>query len=391
MNKSWISSSQALTLLFLCRIFTLLTVSPASPDTGESLGGGMAVLAPLASLGFQLLLFLPGWLLMRRHPGQNFAQALTGNLGGLGRSASLLLWLFLTVMAALSAVEFEQFLITAVYADAPKLLFAFLFLLVAIYGSHLGVEAFGRFAYFGFVLFAALTGTLLLALAGDFRMSELFAKTPGSAQDFLGAAWAITSGNLEIVCFFLLLPQISGTGKGAFGAIGKKLYFGWSILFSLVSAGLLLLLIGVLGGGSGGGKPYPFYTLAMAAEGTLLARTDAIHMSVWSVLGLLRCCLLLYGANTALRCGVTVTQKQGMRRFVAEHREGVTAVVVVLTAALFSLSDRQALQQIRLIWRGGTVVFLALVALPLAGILGGWLKRHGRRLDDGVGGTGKAV
>ena len=40
MNKSWISSSQALTLLFLCRIFTLLTVSPASPDAGKSLGEG---------------------------------------------------------------------------------------------------------------------------------------------------------------------------------------------------------------------------------------------------------------------------------------------------------------------------------------------------------------
>ena len=128
MNKSWISSSQALTLLFLCRIFTLLTVSPASPDAGKSLGGGMAVLAPLASLGFQLLLFLPGWLLMRRHPGQNFAQALTGNLGGLGRSASLLLWLFLTVMAALSAVEFEQFLITAVYAMRPNCSLLFFFL-----------------------------------------------------------------------------------------------------------------------------------------------------------------------------------------------------------------------------------------------------------------------
>ena len=67
MVKTRISGSQAVVLLFLSRMFALLTVSGGRDG---QVGGGLAVLAALCSFLFQLPLFLPACRLPRRHPGQ---------------------------------------------------------------------------------------------------------------------------------------------------------------------------------------------------------------------------------------------------------------------------------------------------------------------------------
>lgn len=367
MIKTRISGAQALTLLFLCRIFSLLASAPMSSYSNTRIGGGMAVAAAGCSFGVQLLVFWPGWLLMRRHPGQNFVEAVADNLGKFGKGAAFLIWLLLTVQAALSAVEFELFLVTAVYENVSPLLFSLLFLAVAIYGSNLGLEAFSRYSYFGCTLFVLLLGSLFLGLAEDFRFSELFTELPPDLLTFFKTVWSFVSGNLEILCFLLLLPNICGD-ECKHKPLGKGLFIGWTGLYTAAAAALLLLLTGVLGGSWGQGRPYPFYTLAMAAEGTLLARMDAVHMSVWSVLGLLRCCLLLYCANVALRCALTVPEHPGL----AEHREWVTAIGAVLFVLLLHLQS--VLNVVQQIWRGGIVLVTTLWLLPLPALLIGWLR-----------------
>lgn len=377
MIKTKISGAQAVTLLFLCRMFSLLAAAPLSSFSRERIGGGMASLAALCSLGFQLLVFLPGWMLMKRHPGQNFAEALANELGWAGKGAALLLWLFLTVQAGLSAVEFESFLVAAVYEEIPRLMFALLFLAAALYGSYLGLEAFARYAYFGCTLFLLLLGSLFLGLMPDFRFSELFTELPATLPVFLKISWSFVSGNLEILCLLLLLPHIRG-GVGDVPnrqPVGKGLFLCWMGCYTAAAVLLLVLLTGVLGGNWGQARSYPFYTLAMAAEGTLLARMDAVHMSVWSVLGLLRCCLLLYCANMALRCAISIPDGKGCLRFAAEHRQWIT--VLGALGAVLALHISLVYQAVSVVWRGGAVLVTALWLLPLAGLFAGWIRRAG--------------
>jgi len=370
MTQSKISGGQVVLLLYLSRMFTLLAAAPLS-ERGE-IGGGMAAVAALASFGFQLLLFYPGGKLMEQHGGQNFAQASAEVFGRAGKACALLFWLVLMVQAGLSAAEFEGFLLTAVYEDAPGGLFSLLFLAAAIFGAAVGLEAFARFSVFGLTLFLFLLVSLFAGLLPDVRISELFAAQVPSVPVFLRTAWSFASGNLELLCFFLLLPQIRGERSS-----GKGLFYLWSGLYLLTGTALLLLVTCVIGGSSDQGRLYPFYTLAMAAEGTLLARMDAVHMSVWSVLGLLRCCLLLYCANIALRCALPVPLQEGMLRYVSQHREGVTAVGALLAALAMGIP--WVYEPVRFFWRGGGAVTVVLGVIPVAALFWEKLRKAKRR------------
>lgn len=373
MVKTRISGAQAASLLFLSRMFSLL-IAPSGGREGR-VGGGLAALAALCSFLFQLALFFPGWLLMKRHPGQNFAEAVTGCLGKLGKLISLLLWALLVLLAGMSAAEFDRFLVSAVYEQAPKMLFALLFLAAAVYGAWLGLEAFGRYAYFGLTIFLVLAVSLCFSLAGDFQAGELFAQTSASVSSFWKTAWEMAAGDAEILCFLLLLPNLRGSAPSGTGSapVGKRLFFAWNGLYTLAASGFILLTVGVLGGSPSMGHSYPFYTLACAAEGQLFARTDAVHMSMWGVLGLLRCCLLLYCGAVCLRCTATVSSgKNPFMDWVASHRTAVTAIAA-FAAAVFLAGSPQGLNAFRAAWGDGIPLILVLAVLPAAALASGAL------------------
>lgn len=371
MIQTRISGAQAAALLFLSRMFALL-IAPSGGRSGQ-VGGGLAVLAALCSFLFQLALFFPGWLLMKRHPGQNFAEAAAGCLGKAGRLVSVLLWAVLVLLAGMSAAEFDRFLVSAVYEQAPKVLFALLFLAAAVYGAWLGLEAFGRYAYFGLTIFLLLAISLCCSLAGDFQTNELFAQTAASPSSFWGTAWSMAAGDIEILCFFLLLPNLrtGKTGDGTTVPAGKHLFFIWNGLYTLTACGFILLTAGVLGGSPAMGHSYPFYTLACAAEGQLFARTDAVHMSMWGILGLLRCCLLLYCGAVSLRCAATASSgKNPVVDWIASHRTAVTAAAAVL-AAIFAAGSPKILNALRSAWGKGIPLSSILVVLPSVALLAG--------------------
>ena len=372
MIQTRISGAQAAALLFLSRMFALL-ITPAGGGQAGQASGGLAALAALASFLFQLALFIPGWLLMKRNPGQNFSEAVTGCLGNFGKGISLMLWAVLVLLAGISAAEFDRFLVSAVYEQAPKMLFALLFLAAAVYGAWLGLEAFGRYAYFGLTIFFILAVSLCLSLSGDFHTGELYAQTSVSAPSFWGTAWGMAAGDIEILCFFLLLPNLrSGqTGEGRTVPAGKRLFFVWNGLYTLAACGFILLTVGVLGGSPSEGHNYPFYTLACAAEGQLFARMDAVHMSMWGVFGLLRCCLLLYCARVCLRCVMTVSSgKNKLADWIAAHRTFVTAAAA-FAAAILSAGSPKVLNAFRSVLGKGIPLFLLLIVLPAIALIAG--------------------
>ena len=384
MIQTRISGAQAAALLFLSRMFALL-IAPSGGQAGQ-VGGGLAALAALGSFLFQLALFFPGWILMKRHPGQNFAEAVTGCLGKAGKVVSLILWAVLILLAGMSAAEFDRFLVSAVYGQAPQMLFAVLFLAAAVYGAWLGLEAFGRYAYFGLTIFLLLAVSLCFSLGGDFQMNELFAQTSVSVPSFWGTAWGMAAADIEILCFFLLLPNLrSGeTGEGRTVPAGKRLFFAWNGLYTLTACGFILLTVGVLGGSPSEGHNYPFYTLACAAEGQLFARTDAVHMSMWGVLGLLRCCLLLYCATVCLRCVATVSSgKNPVTDWISSHRTAVTGIAA-FAAAVFSAGSPKVLNMLRSVWGKGIPLFLLLIILPIISLVAGAV-RSSKKEKEGVG------
>lgn len=370
MNQTRIGAGQALLLLLLCRMVSLLAAAPLS-DRGE-IGGGMAAAALGLSFFAELLLFWPGWLLMRRHRGQDFAQALSAEFGRFGAGAALFLWLVLTVQAGLTAAEFEGFLRTAVYRDAPELVFGLLFLLAAAFGVSVGLEALARFTTFGGVLFLVLAVSLFGSLLSQARVSELYAAPLPTFPVFLGTAWSFVSGGLETVCFFLLLPRIRKERENA----GAGLYLLWKVLYLLLAAAFLLLATCVLGGSGEQGRLYPFYTLAMAAT-----RLDAVHMSVWSVLGLLRCALMLWGANTALRCAFPVPVKGGVLRLISSHRGAVTTFCAA--GMLWLLRFAPVYRVVRFLWREGIVLFAVLWMLPRTALTVRFVRRKLERRKTG--------
>ena len=359
MREAKIGTVQALLLLLLSRIVSLLAAAPLSRQ-GE-IGGGMTLVALLLSYGMVILLFLPGFWLLCRHPGADYAQALTMELG---RGAAFFLWLVLTVQAGLTAAEFERFLLTAVYTDAPETVFALLFLGAAVFGVCAGLEAFARFTTFCGTLFFLLTAGLFFRLWQDIRLTELFAAPMPTLPVFLGTSWSFVSGCMELPCFFLLLSHLRMETRK-----GKGLFLIWNTLYLFLAGALLFLVTCVLGGSAEQGREYPFYTLAMAAEGTLLTRMDALHMSVWSVLGLLRCMLMLWGADKALRCARSLPGERGTRI-------ALTTVGAAVTLLLLRFPD--VYRSVRYLWREGILLVILLVLFPAAV----FLMRLGRNLIE---------
>ncbi len=352
-----ISGAQGAVLLFLCRIFSLLTLT-LRPE--QQVNGGTALFALVFAPLSQLLVILPGWLLLRRFPDRSLPEIGVLALGKWAKVFSFLLWGMLVLLCAGTVSEFQFFLSASSYENPPVYLFAALLLAAAGYGAYLGLEAFARFSLFVLGAFLLSFGLIGGSLLPEIRLNQLLPPLAEGWEKVGASAWAFVAKDWEALLFLLLAPRLR-RGK-------KSCYAAWNLLYLAAAAGMIFLSSTVLGE-YGGLCRYPFFTLASLTEISALERLDSLHMAVWSFLAFLRTTLTLWLAKEVWK---SFAPKKWAEQSFWFSLGAVAGLSFVLTGDVTRLSR---------LGQGigtGIPVLLFLVALPLLYLIAAVLRKKGK-------------
>lgn len=300
---------QLLLLLFMCRVFTLMTFS-------DSVDGSLTVqtTAAVISTAVQAVLIIPIVLLK----GSVTRSAMRKNraAGTLLAVLYLLFFLFYTVN---SALRFRRFLSERFFENAGSLLWLAVLLLVCAYCARLGVEALGRGGVLLFWLFAAALAVMAISSAGDFDMTNLVFGEPVSNGLFT-AVMEDLSRNGEICAAAFLAGHVRDRLRcGVYGLLASKL-----ILIELV----ILLITAVLGDFAAY-TDYPFLTVGTFGGTGFIQRGDSLYLIVWTVTAVVNISLFLH--ISAGLIGEIVPNFNG--------GVWVSAATVFAAAACFALTD----------------------------------------------------
>lgn len=287
-RNTLISPWQAVALLALFRVFSLLTFVPR---IGGVQNGASVLLALPVSYLLLALVLLPALLLLRRHGGCNAVDCALQLNKPVGKLLAALLGLFSVLIAADTISNFEFLLTTAVYPQTPPLFFILTFAAVCAYAAFLGLEPVARV---GTVVFVIFVGVLVFLSAAILPKADFLAlKNPmaGGSNEFFSLVIANCFSNFDVVLWLFLAPHIKGSTA--------KSFVGWlAVTLPFIEYLVLLLTVGL--GDYAASQTFPFYSLAAYAELSIFQRLDSLHITLWTFIAFVKVAVYLYFAAHCL-------------------------------------------------------------------------------------------
>lgn len=200
-----------------------------------------------------------------------------------GKAGTVLLCLALAVSIALEMIQGERFYSYVMDQQLPVLLFLALVFVAAYYGTYSGLAALNRTAR----VILALTGISILLLMGSvasqLRFSHLQAPVVSAAR--LGQA---ALEQFYLPPELLLLPLLAGTSLRRGGPA--------KVIGGLFAVNCLLCVLGELTlGPAYTQQAQPVFTIARLGGISVFRRLDALHISVWLLLFLIKITLYFAG------------------------------------------------------------------------------------------------
>lgn len=267
---------QFLLLLFMCRVFTLMTFAPASANSGDLT---LQMTAAVISTVIQAVLMIPIVLLKKSVT----ETALEKNrfCGILTAAVYLLFFLFYAVN---SLLHFQKFLSARFFRHSGSIIMLAVLLAVCVYCACLGVEALGRSGVLLFWLFLAALVIMVLYSAQDFDITNLiFGKL--EEKNLFTAVMDDIARNGEICAAAFLAKHVRDKLRcGVYGLLASKL-----ILIEAVT----LLITAVLGDFARL-TDYPFLTVGTFGGTGFIQRGDALYLIVWTVTAVINISLFLH-------------------------------------------------------------------------------------------------
>jgi hypothetical protein len=342
-TSAQITVTQFFIMLLLCRTYSFFT---AVPGFTEPAAGSQALISLLLCALLSLAAMLPAWLVLRRSGGGVLQLAYSRSQAA-GWAASTLFGLAALFGAAECAVQYDFFITGAIYPDERNIIFILLFTLCALYMAYMGLEAVARLSAPLLVLLLASLFCIILSLSQDF---DPLGMAPPDLSDFSGllrSSYTSFAGTGELMLILLFLPRLKGNAVHGF--------LGWLIgvtaLLALVIATALYTIQDYAAT-----QAYPFYAIAKTALLFGFQRMDALHMVIWTMIGLIKLSLYLYICRQCLQnlCGPRV------QRWLLP---GAGAAVILL-GLIFSFYLQLFRSACRIIF-SGIPLLLLILAVPL--------------------------
>lgn len=215
MIRPRIDTRQMVALLFLSRVFAILTLSPKQDNHIEN---GAAMLGIFLSGLVSVFLVYFYQKLFSLYPGDNLLDCCWRVHPIFGGLCAVVFWLLCIGITISTAGDFQYFLTSAVYPYAGQVVLVTLFVLAILYSAYMGLEAFSRLSLVlcGVVLLSTLL--VVVSLSKDLDFVYLLAPLRNGMQPVLKVVLQGIILNMDLFAFLLLSPMVRekhpGHGRG---------------------------------------------------------------------------------------------------------------------------------------------------------------------------------
>ncbi|MGN0674337.1 MAG: GerAB/ArcD/ProY family transporter [Oscillospiraceae bacterium] len=339
-NKRYIGWGQLLLLLFMCRVFTLMTFVPFEED-----GTGLSVqfTAAAVSAAVQAVILIPVVLLK-----DSAADVLLKKCRPVGIIAAFVYLIFFLLYTVNSLLHFQQFLGERFFKYADISVWIAVILIVCVYCGCLGIEALGRSAVLLFWLFIAAVTAMIFSSAKSFNTANLYfdSVTP---DGLFPAVMDDLARNGEICALAFLAKHVKEKLRcGVYGLLASKL---------LLAEAAILTIAAVLGDFAAL-TDYPFLVLGTLGGARFIQRSDSLYLIVWTVTAVINIALFLHISAGLLE---EVFPK-------LKFRTAIAAVIVFAATMFFTLTSASFSGIFAVLCSGWTVIILT-GAIPLAALI----------------------
>ncbi len=339
-SKKYISWGQLLLLLFMCRVFTLMTFVPFSEQDSPL---SVRLTAAAISMAIQAVILIPTVLLR-----DSATNVLMKKCRPLGITAVLLYLLFFLLYTVSGLLRFRTFLTDRFFPTADGTLWICVILIACVYCACLGIEALGRSSVLVFWLFVLAILAMVLSSAGNFSTDNLYF-TPIAPKNLFNAVMADLSRNGEVCAVVFLAKHVREKLRcGVYGLLASKLVF----------AELAMLVICLVLGDFAQLTDYPFLSLGTFGGARFLQRGDSLYLIVWTITAVINISLFLH-----ISAGLIEELCPKIK-----FRTSISALIVFGVSLFFVLTDGSFSVVFRIFSSGYSIVFLTGI-IPLAALI----------------------
>ncbi len=279
-----------LTMSNMARIFMTF------PRTLVELAGPAAWLTPLPGLLLALLQTFLIWLLLKPHPGQTIVD-ITGD--ALGQAAGTLVNMvyivfFLSVGVSYTRI-FSEAMIIAALPRTPVSVVSIGFIITAVLGAFVGVEALARSAR---VTYPFVLGGIVLLLASLYSLIDVNNIFPllGLGPYRVFVQGGLFAGVISEVLMAAVIIKSFASEKLFAPAVARAMMMGFGYLLILELAFVI-----VIHWSAASEYTLPFYKLSsLVYLGRFFQRIEAIYIIIWGYIGMIKISITLYAASVAL-------------------------------------------------------------------------------------------
>ncbi|MEG0456746.1 MAG: GerAB/ArcD/ProY family transporter [Oscillospiraceae bacterium] len=288
--KAQISGFQLFQILFVSRIFSLLSYNTLTKDESSPI---IVFISIIISLILDFIIITPILFLQKNNKGANIIDSALEISPILGKIIASFYFIFSIFICAITVSKFEFFLTSSVYVEASHILIVIMFIIVSVYAVYLGIEALSRFTFFVFLGFIITFLFIIIANIQNFDLTNIFYKNfDNSTNKIFNTVFSLSFKNTE---YFLLL-LCAGEVRGKV----RKSVISWlvisTIVFEIISFAILASL-----GKTADIELFPFYLLSGTAEISVFQRLDALHIAIWILIAFVKTSIFIFYSCRALK------------------------------------------------------------------------------------------
>lgn len=279
-----------LTMSNMARIFMTF------PRSLVELAGPAAWLTPLPGLLLALLQTFFIWLLLKPHPGKTIVD-ITGDVLGkvAGTLVNILYIVFFLSIGITFTRIFSEAMIIAALPRTPISVVSIGFMITAMLGAYVGVEALARSAR---VTYPFVLGGIVLLLASLYPLININNIFPllgiGPYQVFVQGG--LFTGVISEVLIAAVIINSLASEKLYAPAVARAMLMSFTYLLILELAFVL-----VIHWRAASEYTLPFYKLSgLIYLGRFFQRIEAIFIIIWGYIGMIKISITLYAASVAL-------------------------------------------------------------------------------------------
>ncbi len=263
-----ISYGQMIMILFLCRVFKIMSYNPFSDANGATIMIAMAI-----STLIQAVMIIPFVWIYIKHPGRSVCELAFNHSKAFGYAVSILYTLYF-IMISLRDIRYFAFFMSEAFPSVQSGIFIVISIaIVAGYGALLGIEALGRSSTLVFVGFVIMIISMILALEGHINYLNLNLVADDTTKKIIVIAYKGIGLNTELSAIAILLPKIDKSfAKGAYIFLGLK----------LIVIDLIVFLYTTILGNYVKSIALPFFTVGAYSKTSFFERFDALYMVEWT-------------------------------------------------------------------------------------------------------------